>query len=126
VLTNVRLHLFIGTTVLLFGWYYLVDTLPRSQLIPDYVARISAVAGPAAARGELAGLAVEQPMFYVDSPVVSVRPGEAGGYEIRFSQVSKRRCDQITGNGYVRQAAGRIVVSGGACGERNELTLVME
>lgn len=124
-ISKIRLHIFIGTTVTLFGWYYLVDSLPRSKLIPEYVARVSEAAGAAAVNGGLASLAVEQPMFYLDNPVVSVRDGEAGAYVIQFSQVSKRRCEQIAGNKFVKERASQILVARGSCGDWNEVGLVM-
>lgn len=124
-ISKIKIHMFFGTMVAMFGWYYLVDTLPRSRLIPDYVTTTAVAAQQAAAKGELTTLAVAQPMFYLDNPVVSVGPGEGDAVEIRFSQASKRRCDQITSNATVKQVATRIVISGGICGDANEVTLVV-
>ena len=115
--SKIKIHMFIGTTTVLFGWYYLVDTLPRSRLIPDYVAGvIAAVQG---------GLPIPQPGFYLDNPAVSVRQGDAGVHEIVFSQASKRRCEQITTNAYVKQVAAQVIVGGGTCAAVNEVTLMV-
>ncbi|MCR6630795.1 MAG: hypothetical protein NVV74_12505 [Magnetospirillum sp.] len=118
---KIKIHIFFATMVFLFGWYYLVDTLPRSRLIPAYLDRVTA----AAAEGRLAGLAVEQPGFYLDNPMVSVRAGAEGGYEIVFAQASKRRCEQLIGNAHVKQTASRVLVTGDSCRDVNEVILVM-
>lgn len=122
--SKIKLHIFVGTMTALFGWYYLVDSLPRSRLIPDYVTRISAAADQAAANGTLATLAVEQPSFYLDNPVVSVRPAE-GGYEIVFTQTSKRRCEQIISNAVVKQRASRISTGDKSCDSVSQVVLGM-
>lgn len=115
--TKIKLHIFVGTMTVLFGWYYLVDTLPRSRLIANYVAQAIAASQT--------GQPVRQPGFYVDNPVVSVRQGEDGRQEIVFSQASKRRCDQITSNEYVKQVAAQVIVGGGSCTAVNDVTLVI-
>lgn len=110
--------MFVGTTTMLFGWYYLVDTLPRSRLIADYVAGVMTAVQ--------AGQPIRQPGFYLDNPTVSVRQGDGGGHEIVFSQASKRRCEQIAANAYVKQVAAQVIVGGsGACADVNDVTLVV-
>lgn len=109
--------MFIGTMTVLFGWYYLVDTLPRSRLIADYVAGVVTAAQ--------SGQPIPQPGFYLDNPVVAVRQGDGGVYEIVFSQASKRRCEQITTNATVKQVATQVIVAGGTCSAVNDVTLVM-
>lgn len=124
-ISKIKMHIFLGTMAAMFSWYYLVDSLPRSQLIPEYVTGLVAAAQSAAAKGELAGLAVPQPNFYLDNPVVSVAPRQDGGLEIRFSQTSKRRCEQITSSAAVKSLAAQVTVSADACRDINEVTLVV-
>lgn len=123
--SKIKTHIFFATMAFLFAWYYLVDTLPRSRLIPHYVAATIAAAQQAAAAGQLDSLAVAQPGFYLDNPAVSVRPGGDDALEIVFSQASKRRCEQLAANAQVKQAARQVVIAGGVCGALNEVTLII-
>lgn len=122
---KIKLHIFFATLTFLFGWYYLVDSLPRSRLIPDYLDRVTAAADAALAAGRLEGMAVEQPMFYLDNPVVAVAPAAEGGYEIRFAETSRRRCEQLTTSEAVKRRAARVVVDGGSCRDNNLVTVAV-
>lgn len=124
-ITKIRLHMFIGTTVILFGWYFTVDSLPRSRWIPDYVASVMAIAGPAARAGDVTAVPIEQPRFFTDNPVVTVLPAEDGGYVIRFTEASKRRCDQLITNSFVKANAAKVTVGHDACRDANEVQLLM-
>lgn len=123
-LDKIKIHVLVGTVAVLVCWYYLVDSLPRSRLIPEYLTRVTAAADQAAVNGTLLSLNVEQPGFYLDNPVVSTRAVE-NGYEIVFAQTSKRRCEQIVSNPAVRQRATRVTIGGGECGPLNEVVLGM-
>ena len=123
--TKIKLHIFFATLTFMFGYYYLVDSLPRSRLIPEYLTNLTAAADTALAGGTLDGMVVEQPMFYLDSPAVSVHPS-ATGYDIRFEHASRRRCEQLVSNATVKQLAKNVMVEGGACGDVNVVTVSMD
>lgn len=123
-ISKIKIHIFFATVTFMFGWYYLVDTLPRSRLIPEYVDRVIAAADAALAANGLDGMRVDQPMFYLDNPVVSVLPAE-GGYDIRFAETSRRRCEQLTTSDAVKRRAAQVTVEGGTCGDSNVVTLAV-